>query len=69
MHARLWTIVLFVVAHMLDSISRVREFTAMRKRYLSFLSLLVPAFFLLSGCASVEAQEKSPSAGNGNALV
>ena len=35
MHARLWTIVLFVVAHMLDSISRVREFTAMRKRYRS----------------------------------
>ena len=29
----------------------------MRIRYLSFLSLLVPAFFLLSGCASVEAQQ------------
>ena len=65
MHARLWTIVLFVVAQMLESISRSRGFTAMRKRYLSFLSLLVPAFFLLSGCAYVEAQEKSSSAGNG----
>ena len=37
----------------------------MRKRYLSFLSLLVPAFFLLSGCAVVEAQQESSSAGNG----
>jgi len=37
----------------------------MRIRYLSFLSLLFPAFFLLSGCASVEAQE-SRSAGNGS---
>ena len=37
----------------------------MRIRYLSFLSLLVPAFFLLSGCASVEAQQ-SRSAGNGS---
>jgi cell migration-inducing and hyaluronan-binding protein len=36
----------------------------MRIRYLSFLSLLVPAFFLLSGCASVEAQQSRP-AGNG----
>jgi hypothetical protein len=25
----------------------------MRVRYLSFLSLLVPAFFLLSGCAAL----------------
>ena len=67
MHARLWTIVLFVGAHMLDSISRVREFTAMRKRYRSFLSLLVPAFFLLSGWSSVEGQEKGPSAGKESA--
>ena len=36
----------------------------MRIRYLSLLSLLVPAFFLLSGCASVEAQQSRP-AGNG----
>ena len=37
----------------------------MRKRYRSFLSLLVPAFFLLSGWAYVAGQEKSPSAGKG----
>ena len=29
----------------------------MRRHYLSFLSLLFPAFFLLSGCAAVEAQQ------------
>src|SRR5438105_3956445 len=33
-----------------------------RIHYLSFLSLLFPAFFLLSGCASVEAQQ-NPSVG------
>src|SRR5262245_22214267 len=36
----------------------------MRKHYLLFLSLLFPAFLLLSGCASVEAQQRA-SAGNG----
>src|SRR5262245_29320199 len=36
-------------------------FNAMRKHYLSFLSLLFPVLFLLSGCAVVEAQ-KSPAA-------
>src|SRR4029434_9219664 len=36
----------------------------MRVRYLSFLSLLFPAFLLLSGCAAVEAQQSRP-AGNG----
>src|SRR5438105_2706533 len=34
----------------------------MRRHYRSFLLLLVPALFLLSGCATVEAQQ-SPSAG------
>src|SRR4030095_16303127 len=47
-----------------EFISRSRRFNAMRIRYLSFLSLLFPAFFLLSGCASVEAQQSRP-AGNG----
>src|SRR5262245_34701479 len=35
-----------------------------RRHYLSFLPLLVPAFFLLSGCASVEAQQNRPRASN-----
>ena len=37
----------------------------MRKRYRSFLLLLVPAFFLLSGWTYLAGQEKRPSAGNG----
>jgi cell migration-inducing and hyaluronan-binding protein len=37
----------------------------MRIRYLSFVSLLVPAFFLLSGSAVVEAQQGSSSAVKG----
>src|SRR5215216_7060714 len=48
---------------MLDSISRVREFTAMRKRYRSFFPLLLPALFILSGWAYVAGKEKTPSAG------
>src|SRR5215510_5308606 len=52
----------FVVSQTRESISRSRRFNAMRRiHYLSFLSLLFPAFFLLSGCATVEAQQ-SPSA-------
>ena len=35
----------------------------MRKRSLLFLSLLVPAFFMLGGYADVKAQQKSSSAG------
>src|SRR6185503_634899 len=50
---------------MLDSVSGVREFTAMRKRYRLFFSLLVTALFFLSGWAYVAGQEKKPSAGNG----
>src|SRR5215203_717745 len=50
---------------MLDSLSRVREFTVMRKRCRSFLLLLVPAFFLLGGWGYVAGQEKKSSAGNG----
>src|SRR4026209_131735 len=38
----------------------------MRIRYLSFLSLLAPAFFLLSGCASVEAQASRPASNGKN---
>ena len=37
----------------------------MRMRYLSFLSLLVPAFFLLSGHAVLKAQQGSSSAVKG----
>ena len=37
----------------------------MRLRHRSFLSLLFSAFLLLSGCASVEAQQSRP-AGNGS---
>jgi cell migration-inducing and hyaluronan-binding protein len=50
---------------MLDSISRGREFTAMQRRYRVFLSLLVPALFLLSGWTYVAGQEKKSSAANG----
>src|SRR5262245_35770459 len=40
----------------------ITRFNAMRKRSLSFLSLLIPAFLILSGCAVVEAQRGSSSA-------
>src|SRR5678815_400041 len=63
-YARPWTITRFVVSHTRESISRSRRFSAMRIRCLSFLSLLVPAFLILSGCASIEAQQSRP-AGNG----
>ena len=46
---------------MLDTLFRVREFTAMRRRYRSFLPLLLPALFILSGWAYVAGQEKTPS--------
>src|SRR6187431_765839 len=50
---------------MLDSVSGVWEFTAMRRRYRLFFPLLVTALFFLSGWAYVAGQEKKPSAGNG----
>jgi len=37
----------------------------MRKRYRSFLPLLVPVFILLSGWGYVAGQEKKSSSGNG----
>src|SRR5262245_55029656 len=48
-----------------ESISRSRRFNAMRLRYLSFLSLLVPVFFLLSGHAVLKAQQGSYKAVKG----
>ena len=41
----------------------------MRKHYLSFLSLLVPAFLILSGYAVVKAQQGSLFGGQRGALV
>ena len=41
----------------------------MRKHYLLFLSLLVPAFLVLGGYAVVKAQQKDFLAGQREALV
>src|SRR5215469_15960042 len=47
------------------SISRSRRFSAMRKHYLSFLALLLPAFLILGGYAVVKAQQGNASAVKG----
>src|SRR5262245_1952346 len=44
-----------------DTISGSRRLSAIGKRYLSFLSLLVPAFLILGGYAVVKAQQGSSS--------
>src|SRR6188472_3018097 len=64
-YARAETIARFVVGQTWESISRSQGFNVMRKQYLSFLSLLVPAFLILTGYAVIKAQDVNSSAVKG----
>src|SRR5712671_1771088 len=63
-YARPWT-TRFFVAQTWESISRSRGFNAMRINYRLFLSVLVPAFLILTGYAVVKAQNVNSSAVKG----
>src|SRR4029078_10470935 len=60
-----WKFVTFIASQTWESISRSRRLRVMRKRYLSVLSLLVPAFLILTGYAVVKAQNVNSSAVKG----